>query len=88
MGLGLGLGLELRGRGRRRGRVGRGPGWCGLALVEPNFLLLRLVLDLNLGFVTGTWVGLETDGLGGSAGAGLGWAGLGWGGDRSFATGT
>ena len=36
------------------------------------------MLDLNLGFVTGTWVGLETDGLGGSAGAGagLGWAGL------------
>ena len=31
---------------------------------------------MNLGFVTGTWVRLETDGLGGSAGAGLGWAGL------------
>ena len=28
--------------------------------------------------MTGTWVRLETDGLGGSAGAGLGWAGLGW----------
>ena len=24
-----------------------------------------------------TWVGLETDGLGGSAGAGLGWKGVG-----------
>ena len=48
----------------------------GVLRLEPNFLLLRLEIDLNLGFVTGTWVGLETDGLGGSAGAGLGWAGL------------
>ena len=46
--------------------------------MEPNFLLLRLVLDLNLGFVTGTWVGLETDGLGARLGLGLDWAGLGW----------
>ena len=40
----------------------------GVLRLEPNFLLLRLEIDLNLGFVTGTWVGLETDGLGGSAG--------------------
>ena len=26
--------------------------------------------------MTGTWVRLETDGLGGSVGVGLGWAGL------------
>ena len=45
-----GLGLAL-------GRWGGGWPRLGLGVLrlEPNFLLLRLEIDLNLGFVTGTW---------------------------------
>ena len=85
MGIWAGLGVGA-GAGAGAGAEA-GPGCCwgwgwGVLRLEPNFLPARLEIDLHLGFVTGTWVGLETDGLGGSAGRGWG------GGGRSFAIGT